>query len=68
MPIGLSWVGVHHKNSLSGILRCLLIRRDIITDPHPQISPKGNFVVYTTTVRGKVDVAVTPIVDILAKI
>ena len=30
-------------------------------DPHPQFSPKDSWVVYTTTVRGKVDVALTPV-------
>jgi hypothetical protein len=30
-------------------------------DPHPQFSPRGTWVVYTTTVRGKVDVALTPV-------
>jgi hypothetical protein len=30
-------------------------------DPHPQFSPKDSWVVYTTTVRGTVDVALTPV-------
>lgn len=30
-------------------------------DPHPQFSPQGDFIVYTTTVRGMVDVALTPV-------
>ena len=34
-------------------------------DPHPQFSPKGTSVVYTTTVRGSVDVAITPIEQML---
>jgi hypothetical protein len=29
-------------------------------DPHPQFSPRGTWVVYTTMVRGQVDVALTP--------
>jgi len=37
-------------------------------DPHPRISPKGNFIVYTTTVRGKVDIAVTPMNEVLSSI
>jgi hypothetical protein len=37
-------------------------------DPHPCISPKGDFVVYTTTVRGRVDIAVTPMAEILSRI
>ncbi len=36
-------------------------------DPHPQISPAGTFVVYTTMVRGVVDVAIAPIAGILDK-
>lgn len=34
-------------------------------DPHPQFSPKGTWVIYTTTVQGKVDVALTPVQGIL---
>jgi Tol biopolymer transport system component len=30
-------------------------------DPHPQFSPRDSWVVYTTTVRGEVDVALTPV-------
>lgn len=30
-------------------------------DPHPQFSPHDRWVVYTTTVKGKVDVALTPV-------
>lgn len=30
-------------------------------DPHPQFSPKDSWVVYTTMVRGHVDVALTPV-------
>jgi hypothetical protein len=30
-------------------------------DPHPQFSPQNNWIVYTTTVRGQVDVALTPV-------
>ena len=37
-------------------------------DPHPRISPKGNYVVYTTTVRGKVDIAVAPMAEVLARV
>lgn len=42
-------------------------RRLYHLDPHPQISPKATFVVYTTMVRGMVDVALTPVDDILDK-
>ncbi len=37
-------------------------------DPHPQISPKGTYVVYTTTVRGMVDVALAPMNGILERL
>ena len=30
-------------------------------DPHPQFSPRNSWIVYTTTVRGQVDVALTPV-------
>lgn len=30
-------------------------------DPHPQFSPRDSWVVYTTTVRGSVDVALSPV-------
>ena len=36
-------------------------------DPHPQMSPMGTHVVYTTTVNGAVDVALAPVDGILAK-
>ncbi len=36
-------------------------------DPHPQISPKGTHVVYTTTVRGVVDIALAPVDAILER-
>ncbi len=36
-------------------------------DPHPHFSPQGTYVVYTTMVRGKVDVALTPVAGILAR-
>lgn len=34
-------------------------------DPHPQFSPKDTWVTYTTTVRGKVDLSLTPVRNIL---
>lgn len=37
-------------------------------DPHPQFSTNGEVIVYTTTVRGCVDVAVAPIACMLEKI
>ena len=36
-------------------------------DPHPQFSPNDSWVVYTTTVRGKVDVALTPVQQLCEK-
>lgn len=30
-------------------------------DPHPQFSPRDSWIVYTTSVRGEVDVALTPV-------
>jgi hypothetical protein len=34
-------------------------------DPHPQFSPDGEWIVYTTTVLGQVDVALTPVAGLL---
>ncbi len=34
-------------------------------DPHPQFSPRDTTVVYTTTVRGRVDVAITPLAQLI---
>jgi hypothetical protein len=36
-------------------------------DPHPQFSPQDGWVIYTTTVRGMIDVALTPVQGILAR-
>ena len=36
-------------------------------DPHPQFSADGQYVIYTTTVFGKVDVALTRVEDVLAR-
>jgi len=36
-------------------------------DPHPQFSPCDNWIVYTTTVRGKIDIALCPVKNILEK-
>ena len=36
------------------------LRGDYHIDPHPQFSPRDTWVVHTTTVRGLVDVALTP--------
>jgi len=41
-------------------------RRLYHLDPHPQISPRARFVVYTTMVRGTVDVALAPMSGIVA--
>lgn len=35
-------------------------------DPHPQFSPKGTWVTYTTMVRGEVDVALCPTAPLMA--
>lgn len=35
-------------------------------DPHPQFSPRDSWIVYTTMVRGRVDVALTPVQPLLA--
>jgi hypothetical protein len=40
-------------------------RRMYHLDPHPQFSPLGSFVVYTTMVRGQVDIALSPVEGIL---
>jgi hypothetical protein len=37
-------------------------------DPHPHFSPDGRFVVYTTTARGTVDVAIAPVEGVLARL
>ena len=37
-------------------------------DPHPQFSPQDGWIVYTTTVRGMVDVALTPLQGVLARL
>jgi hypothetical protein len=35
-------------------------------DPHPQFSPQDTWVVHTTTVRDRVDVALTPVAGLVA--
>jgi Tol biopolymer transport system component len=42
-------------------------RGDYHLDPHPHFSPDGRYIVYMTTVLGKVDVAVTPVEPLLKK-
>jgi hypothetical protein len=37
-------------------------------DPHPHFSPDGRLVVYTTTSRGTVDVAIAPVEGILSRL
>ena len=39
--------------------------RNYHVDPHPQFSPQGDMIVYTTTVYGNVDVALTEISEII---
>lgn len=36
-------------------------------DPHPQVSPRGTYVVYTTVVRGTADVALAPVAGVLER-
>jgi hypothetical protein len=36
-------------------------------DPHPQFSPKDSWVIYTTTVHGKVDVALAPVSSLFSE-
>ena len=36
-------------------------------DPHPQFSPRDSWIAYTTTVYGKVGVALTPVAPLLAR-
>lgn len=36
-------------------------------DPHPQFSPKDSWIVYTSMVRGQVDVALTPVPPLAAR-
>jgi Tol biopolymer transport system component len=38
-----------------------LPRKSYHLDPHPQFSPRDSWIVYTTTVRGRVDVALCPV-------
>ena len=40
-------------------------RRPYNLDPHPQFSPRDTWITHTTTVRGEVDVALTPVAGIL---
>jgi hypothetical protein len=42
-------------------------RRYYHIDPHPHFSPRGSYVIYTTTVRGQVDVALAPVAGILER-
>jgi hypothetical protein len=37
-------------------------------DPHPQFSPQGSHISFTATVRGKIDVAITPVAEIRTKL
>jgi len=51
----------------SGLPEPPLRRKSYHLDPHPQFSPRGTWVVYTTTVRGMVDVALAPTARIVAE-
>lgn len=49
-------------NICSGMPRPTLTRNAYHLDPHPQFSPQGSYVIYTTTVRDPlVDIAITPV-------
>ncbi len=37
-------------------------------DPHPHFSADGKYIIYTTTARGPVDVAITPVDEVLPKL
>lgn len=37
-------------------------------DPHPRFSPDGRFIVSTTTVRGEIDVAITPVAQLVDRV
>lgn len=43
-------------------------RRWYHLDPHPHFSPRGDAVVYTTTVRGTIDAAIAPLAGILDRL
>jgi hypothetical protein len=43
-------------------------RRSYHLDPHPQFSPGDSWVVYTTTVRGIIDVALAPVDGVRAQL
>ncbi len=43
-------------------------RRSYHFDPHPHFTPCGRFIMYTTTALGTLDVAITPVEGILAKL
>jgi len=53
---------------MSGMPEPPIPRRRYHLDPHPQFSPQGSHLSFTATVRGKVDVAVTPVDEIRAKL
>jgi len=52
---------------VSGMPKPPIPRRAYHIDPHPHFSPDGQWIVYTTTVLGNVDVAVTPVAGILRR-
>lgn len=51
----------------SGLPKPPLPRSQYHLDPHPQFSPRGSWITYTTTVRDMVDVAVTPVTGVLGE-
>ena len=52
----------------SGLPQPPISRTPLHIDPHPQFSPRGSYVAYTTTAGGKVDVALTPVEGILDRL
>lgn len=52
---------------VSGLPRPLYPRSQYHLDPHPQFSPQGFWVAYTTSVRGMVDVALTSVTNVLER-
>jgi hypothetical protein len=52
----------------SNIPKIPYIQRNFHCHPHPHFSVESKYITYTTTVRGRVDVAIAPVAPILEKI
>ena len=52
-----------HVNIASALPKPPVPREWYHLDPHPQFSPGDAWVVYTTTVRGQVDIALSPVAE-----